>query len=220
MGRMTSVLKPVADQYNQKTTDERYQFRRQARNLVKWYSYISQIVRMFDKDLHKEFVFCSYLLNLLPAEAVDMVDLEGKLKLEYYKLQKSFEGTITLQEEKGVYEAAKQKGAAGHDPKEPLDEIIEKINEKYKGAFTEGDRVLLNALHAKLMTNKKLASMAKTADPQIFTESIFPKAFGDAAQDSYMEAQDAYTALFEDQAKYNAIMSALAEVIYREMRKM
>lgn len=158
----------------------------------------------------------------VPAEdpAPAMVDLEGKLKLEYYKLQKSFEGTITLQEEKGVYEAAKQKGAAGHDPKEPLDEIIEKINEKYKGAFTEGDRVLLNALHAKLMTNKKLASMAKTSDPQIFTESIFPKTFGDAAQDSYMEAQDTYTALFEDQAKYNAIMSALAEVIYREMRKM
>ena len=219
VGRMTSVLKPVADRYNQKTADERYQFRRQARSLVKWYSYISQIVRMFDKDLHKEFVFCSYLLNLLPAEAADMVDLEGKLKLEYYKLQKSFEGTITLQEEKGVYEAAKQKGAAGHEPKEPLDEIIEKINEKYKGAFTESDRVLLNALHARLMTNKKLASMAKTSDPQIFTESIFPKAFGDAAQDSYMEAQDTYTALFEDQAKYNAIMSALAEVIYREIRK-
>ena len=53
---------------------------------------------MFDQDLHKEFVFCSYLLNLLPAEAVDMVDLEGKLKLEYYMLQMSFEGRMTLQE--------------------------------------------------------------------------------------------------------------------------
>ena len=60
--------------------------------------------------------------------------------------------------------------------------------------------------------------MAKTSDPQIFAESIFPKAFGDAAQDSYMESQDTYTTLFEDQQKYNAIMSALAEVIYRELR--
>lgn len=218
MGRMTSILKPVADRYNQKTTDERYQFRRQLRSLIKWYSYISQVIRMFDKDLHKEFVFCSYLLGLLPTEAVDMVDLEGKLKLEYYKLQKTFDGQIELQEIKGVYEPAKQKGAAGHDPKEPLDEIIEKINEKYKGAFTEGDRVLLNALHTRLMANKKLASMAKTSDPQIFAESIFPKVFGDAAQDSYMESQDTYTTLFEDQHKYNAIMSALAEVIYRELR--
>ena len=61
--------------------------------------------------------------------------------------------------------------------------------------------------------------MARTSDPQIFVESIFPKAFGDAAQDSYIEAQDTYAALFEDQAKYNAIMSALAEIIYRELRK-
>ena len=79
--------------------------------------------------------------------------------------------------------------------------------------------MLLNARHTRLMANKKLANMAKASDPQIFAESIFPKVFGDAAQDSYMESQETYTTLFEDQRKYNAIMSALAEVIYREMRK-
>ena len=158
-------------------------------------------------------------INLLPVEVVDMVDLEGKLKLEYYKLQKTFEGAIQLEEQKGVYEPAKHKGAMGFDAKEPLDEIIEKINEKFKGAFTDGDRVLLTALRDKLMGDTKLASMARTSDPQIFVESIFPKAFGDAAMESYTESQDTYTSLFEDQSKYNAIMSALAEVVYREMRK-
>ena len=61
--------------------------------------------------------------------------------------------------------------------------------------------------------------MAQSSDPQIFVESIFPKAFGTAAQDGYMEAQESYQSLFEDTAKYNAIMSVLAEVVYREMRK-
>ena len=56
-------------------------------------------------------------------------------------------------------------------------------------------------------------------EKQIFVESIFPKAFGAATQDSYLESQDTYTSLFEDQHKYNAIMSALADVVYREMRK-
>lgn len=219
MGRMTSILKPVADRYNKKSIDERYQFRRQVRNLIKWYGYISQILRMFDKDLHKEYVFCSFLLGLLPSETVSMIDLENKLKLEYYKLQKTFEGSIELKETKGVYKPAKHKGAMGGDKKEPLDEIIEKINEKFKGAFTEGDKVLLNALHTKLLSDKKLTKMARSSDPQIFTESIFPKAFGDAAMDSYMDSQNTYTSLFEDQSKYNAIMNALAEVIYREMRK-
>lgn len=219
MGRMTSTLKPVADRYNLKTQNERYQFRRQLRSLIKWYSYISQVIRMFDKDLHKEFLFCSYLIGLTPGDPITDFDLDGKLKLEYYKLQKTFDGAIELEQTKGVYEPQTKKGAMGTDPKEPLDEIIAKINERFKGEFTEADRVLLTALRNRLMGDKKLASMARTANPQIFTESIFPKAFGTAAQDSYMESQETYTSLFEDQHKYNAIMSALAEVIYREMRK-
>lgn len=219
MGRMTSALMPVAERYNKKTETERYQFRRQLRSLIKWYGYISQIIRMYDQELHKEYTFCAYLLKLLPPEPVKMIDLEGKLKLEYYKLQKTFDGSITLAEEKGKYEAHNQKGAMGLDTREPLDEIIQKINEKYKGNFTPADRVLLTALREKLMGDKKLSSMAKSSDPQIFAESIFPKAFGDAAMESYAESQETYTALFEDQHKYNAIMNALAEVLYREMRK-
>lgn len=37
--------------------------------------------------------------------------------------------------------------------------------------------------------------------------------------DSYMESQESYQSLFEDKAKYDAIMNALAGVIYREMRE-
>ena len=74
---------------------------------------------------------------------------------------------------KGVYEPAKQKGAMGLDTTSPLDEIIAKINEKYKGEFTEGDKVLLTALRSRLMADKKLTKMAQTSDPQIFVESIF-----------------------------------------------
>lgn len=219
VGRMSSVLKPVADRYNQKTQAERYQFRRLLRSLVKWYGYVSQVARMFDEELHKENVFCAYLLKLLPPDEVSPLDLEGKLQLEYYKLQKTFAGSIELEHAKGVYEPVTQKGALGHDPKEPLDEIILKINEKFKGEFTNADRVLLTALHDRLLADPKLAKLARSSDPQIFTESIFPKAFDTAAQDSYLEAQDTFSSLFEDTSKYKAIMSALAEWLYGEFRK-
>jgi len=218
LGRMTSQLKPAADRYNLKTPDERYQFRRNVRSLVRWYGYITQIVRMFDEDMQKEAAFCAYLLPLLPVEQEQMIDLEGKLKLEYYKLQKTYEGGIGLEQSKGEFEAASGKSAAGKDEKEPLDEIIQKINEKHKGEWSNGDRVVLTALTNKLMDDKALKKKAKSSDPQIFINSIFPKAFDDAAQDSYLESQDTYTSLFEDKSKYNAVMMALAEFIYREMR--
>lgn len=219
MGKMTSVLKPVADRYNLKNSEEKYQFRRLVRSLIKYYSYVTQVVRMFDKDMHKEYLFLSYLIGLIPADPVEPVDLDGKLKLEYYKLQKTFSGAIQLDNMDGQYVPAKQKAVQGKKEKSTLDEIIEKINERYKGDFTDADRVMLSALHDKLRKDEKLANSAKTSDPRIFVESIFPAAFGTAAMDSYMESQESYTALFEDKTKYDAIMNALAGVIYREMRQ-
>lgn len=218
MGRMTSILKPIADRYNAKTIDERYNFRRDIRKFVKWYGYISQVVRMFDKELHQEFIFCSYLIKLLPAKKVEMIDIGSKLKLEFYKLQKTFEGAITLEEKKGSYAGGDSVGAKGENKKTPLDEIIEKINEKYKGLFSDADRVLITSLQDKLMKDDKLKKIVKTTEPKIFND-IFPKIFNNVAEESYKQSQEAYTSLFQDTTKYNIIMQVLADYVYTKMRK-
>ena len=189
------------------------------RNFCKWYKYVSQVVRMFDKELHREFVYCSFLVGLLPAEVVVMDNIAKLLTLEMYKLEKTFDGDISLGDESGIYTAAEPKGAGKPEDKDPLDEIIARINEKYKGEFTDADRVMIGALADKLRGDPRLANMAMSSDPQIFAESIFPQAFNIAAQDSYIESQETYTSLFEDQSKYNAIMHTLAEMLYREMRQ-
>ncbi len=225
-GKMTSALKPVADRYNDLKADERYNFRRQLRSYIKWYSYIAQVCRMFDADMQKEYVFAAYLLKLIPAEPVQMMDIEGALKLEFYKLQKTFAGDITLIDQSGEYIPAKGKGTAGPEQKEPLEEVIQKINELFGGEFNERDRVIIYALHDKLKEDKKLQKVAQTSDPKIFLESIFPKAFGEVAQDSYVEHMDsataiaeAYTAMFQNKSKYNAYMAALGSMIYREFTR-
>ena len=218
-GMLVSRLLPAVDRYQQKAADERYQIRRTMRNFCKWYSYVSQVVRMFDKDLHREFVYCSFLVGMLPLEVVPMANIERMLRLEMYKLEKTFDGDISLGDESGMYVTAAPKNGSKPEQKNPLDEIIARINELYKGNFTDADRVMIQALADKLRSNVKLANMAKSSDPQIFAESIFPQAFSDAAQDSYMESQETYSSLFEDQSKYNAIMHTLADLIYHEMRR-
>lgn len=219
LGKMTSALKPVADRYNGITTSDRYNFRRQVRSFVKWYGYISQICRMFDVPMQKEYVFCSYLLRLLPAEPVKMIDLEGALRLEFYKLEQTFKGEIVLTDTAGVYEPAGGKGKATPEPKEPLEEVINKINELFAGNFTDADRVLIYALHDKLKDDKKLKKIARTSDAQVFSESIFPKTFDEVAQDSYVEQTVAFTSLFQNKSKYKAIMSALAGMLYKEFNR-
>lgn len=172
----------------------------------------------FYKELHQEFIFCSYLIKLLPAEKVEMIDIESKLKLEYYKLQKTFEGAITLEEKKGSYTGGDTVGGKDENKKTPLDEIIEKINEKYKGLFSDVDRVLIISLQDKLMKNDKLKKIVKTTEPKIFND-IFPKIFGNVAEESYTQSQEAYISLFQDTTKYNTIMQVLADYVYTQMRK-
>lgn len=219
MGKMTSALKPVADRYNDLSNDDRYQFRRLLRSYIKWYGYISQICRMFDKDMQKEYTFCAYLLRLLPNESVSMIDIESALKLEFYKLEQTFKGGIALDNATGVYEPSKAKGKAVPEQKEPLEEVIDKINQLFTGSFSEADKVLLYTLHDKLKNDKKLGKIAKSSDPQVFVESIFPKSFDTVAQDSYVEQTEAFTSLFENKSKYNAVMAALADMLYKEFNK-
>ncbi len=70
------------------------------------------------------------------------------------------------------------------------------------------------------MNDKKLRNVAQTSEPtKLFTENIFPKYFSDAAQDGYIESQETYRSLFEDQMKYKAIMEVLGQIVYRDMRQ-
>ena len=174
---------------------------------------------MFDAEMQKEYVFCSYLLRLLPLEPTHMIDLEGALKLEFYKLEETFKGEIALIDQSGVYEPADSKGKAVPESKEPLQEVIERINELFAGDFSDADRVLLYALHDRLKDDKKLRKVAQTSDPQVFAQSIFPKTFDEVAQDSYVEQTEAFTSLFQNKSKYQAIMSALAGMLYKEFNR-
>ena len=218
LGKLSKVLKPFADAYNQKTSNEKYQFRRELRKLVRYYDFVSQVTRMFDKDLHKEYIFCKYLSKLLPAEVEWMIDIEQLLSLEYYKLRETFKGSINLKaDEKGVYEPATEAGGSSKNKKSPLDEIIEKINERFKGDFTDGDRVILSSLQNKMSKDENLRNKAKNSDFNIFIQSIFPKVFDDIAMACYSESSEAYQSMFDDSTRYKAFMFALGEWFYRDV---
>ena len=217
-GKISNALKPVADKYNELNQERRYQFRREVRALVKWYNYISQITRMFDKELHKEYVFCSYLAKLLPSDPVQPFDLDNRVKLEYYRLEKTYEGAIELESKPGSWKPTQPKRAGGQkDRTSPLDEIIQRINEEFYGEFTDADRVMVDTLYQKMRKDSKAKKAAKTEDRQVYEKSLFPGIFDTTAQEAYMENTAAYEQLFLDADKYQAVMRALADRLYKEL---
>lgn len=217
-GQISNALKPIADKYNKLNQEQRYQFRREVRAFAKWYNYISQITRMFDKELHKEYILCSYLGKLLPADPTPEFDLDNRVKLEYYRLEKTYEGAIELDEKSGEWKPTEPKKAGSKKEKlTPLEEIIEKINEEFFGDFTETDRVIVDTLYNKMKKDSKVKKAAKSNDQQVYERSIFPTIFEDMAQEAYMENMAAYEQLFMDADKYRIIQKALAERLYQEL---
>ena len=216
--KISSALLPVAQRYNELNRDQRYQFRREVRNLVKWYNYISQITRMFDKELHREYIFCSYLSKLLPGDPSIEFNLDNRVKLEYYQLAKTFEGSIELEDASGSWAPTSPKKVGIKKEKlSPLDEIIQKINEEYMGEFTDADRVIVDDLYNRMKRAEEVKKAVQTDDRQVYDRSVFPSIFDETTMLAFTENQEAYMRLFQDAKKYHAVQAALADMLYRDL---
>ncbi|QOR65779.1 type I restriction endonuclease subunit R [Cytobacillus suaedae] len=222
LGKMTSLLKPVLERYASLNEDEQYDFRISLRNLNKCYSYIIQVARMYDKALHKEYVFTSYLDKFIPKVTSTEISIEDKLKLEYYKLEQTFKGDITLNPNTvdGVLENPKNVGT-GVKPVEDddlLENIIKKINDKFQGSISESDRVIVATLYKAAKQDKKLKTSARNNDSQIFEQSIFPDFFHRSAMDNYEKSVNSFEKLFHDSVFYRSVMETVAKEVYRDLR--
>ena len=218
-GQLAGVLKPAVARYNDLGEDARYQVRRKVRSFCKWYAYITQVVRMFDRDLHKEYVYLSYLRHLLKAEKIPVEAVDDKVEMRYYKLKREFEGSISLEPGGGVLDPGGAGGDAVPDKKrDPLQVLVDKFNEQWAGNFTEGDRVVIDTLWKRIADNPQVAETIRRDGGQVFESSVLPKVFEEEAMRAYMESSDSFSSLFEDGEKYRAMMNAIGQLLVEKFK--
>lgn len=218
-GKLAAVLKPAVSRYNELDDDSRYQVRRKVRNFCKWYTYITQIVRMFDRDLHKEYVYLSYLRHLLKVEKIPVEAVDDKVEMRFYKLKQEFEGSISLEPGGGVLDPGGAAKTVTPDKKrDPLQVLVDKFNEQWAGNFTEGDRVVIDTLWKRIAENPQVADTIRRDGRQVFESSLLPKVFDEEARRAYVENTDSFTSLFEDSEKYRAMMSAIGQLLVEKFK--
>jgi type I restriction enzyme R subunit len=223
MGKLTSMFKPVLNNYILLSEEEKHKVRATIKAFNRFYSYMAQVVRTFDVELYKTYIFTELLVKLLPKTAHDTVDLSGKLALEQHKMTEEFSGSILL-EPSGEDKTLKgQKGGVGkkiETNKDLLDNIIEKINVMYQGNFSEADRVIVETIYDAMQKEKtKLSKQVKNSDVNMFAKNIFPKIFDKIAQDCYIQQMDSFAKLFEEKSFYERVMEEMAKAMYFNLRK-
>lgn len=222
MGKLTALFKPVMEDYMQLEEEDRFKVRFLVRAFNRFYSYMAQIVRTFDVELYKTYVFTELLFKLLPKNPHEKIDLTGKLALEHNKLSEGFSGSIVLDPTVEDKTLKGEKGGTGkqtEEKKDLLDNIIDKINIMYHGNFTEADRVIVETIYeAMKKEEKKLSKQAKNSDVNMFSQNIFPKIFEKIAQACYVQQMDSFAKLFEEQSFYNRVMEEMGKAMYFNLK--
>lgn len=220
-GQLTVQFIPVLKAYEELDEEERFRVRFLIRAFNRFYSYMAQIVRTFDVELYKTYIFTELLFKLLPKTPHEKVDLSGKLALESNKLTESFSGSIVLEPAAEDKMLTGEKGGTGSHIEEKRDllaNIIDKINIMYQGNFTEADRVIVETIYdAMKKEDKKLTKQAKNSDVNMFTRNIFPKIFEKIAQECYIKQMDSFSKLFEEQSFYNRVMEEMGKALYFDL---
>ncbi|MBR2498388.1 MAG: type I restriction endonuclease subunit R [Clostridia bacterium] len=223
LGRLASIMKPIVERYLELDTEEtKFNARMAIRKFVKAYAYVTQLIRLHDEELFKEYVFATNLLKLLPKAAHPYEAIEYKIKLEYSSLKETFKGAIVLDKKDTDLIPTGDKAKPKVPKKDTLQNIIDKVNERFDGQFNDGDKVIIESIYHMFMNDtevKKFKRYARDNNPEMFVKSLFPDKFKEIATQCWLSNSDAFTKLFSDSEFYQKVMESMAKELYKTLRK-
>lgn len=224
LGRLASMFRPVIQRYKNLDEDDRESSRDYIRRFNHIYSYVTQLVRLHDPELFHEYQYTTHLVKLLPRpDVVDFVDIDDKIRLEYASLTETFEGAIVLDEKPPVLvPGGSAEPKKNSKKKDTLQSIIDKVNERFSGNFTDADRVIIEGIYQMFMKDtevKKFKKYAKDNSTEMFVKSLFPDKFKDIVTQCFLDNNESFAKLFNDPDFYQKVQDAMAAELYKALRK-
>ena len=223
---LSPILTPALERYEILEDKKKDEFKSLLHTFNRTYAFIIQVTRMFDKDIQKLYIFTKYLVKLLPKNNEEKVNLDDELLLEYYKLQKTSEGKITLENSEGIIPPVKDGGVVSKNKeKDSLSEIIDKFNKKFGTEFSKLDKVMSD-FKEDIMKDEQISNAGKKGDKTAFN-TLYEKKFTDIAMTRYdesmkesKETDDFFKGLFENADKFKFFKELLLTEVYKELRNL
>jgi type I restriction enzyme R subunit len=161
-------LQPAVDRFKALEDDAiRSEFRQKLHGYVNLYAFMSQIMPWCDPALEMLYSFGRFLLPHLPLDRDDeRVKISDEVSLQYYRLQRTYTGEITLREgdPEGVKSPTDVGTGRAKEEKAPLSEIIQVLNERFGTEFTEEDRLFFEQIREKATANEQVVKL-RQANP-------------------------------------------------------
>ena len=160
--------------------------------------------------------FCKYLNKALPKEHETVIDLDDKIELEYYRLEKKFEGSIELTSEEEELNPPKCMIGKKDKEKEPLSVLVDKINQRYKTNFTNMDKVM-EQITQDFLDDEEMVNLAKHNDPESFRK-VYNDEFKRKAFKRYQQNTDMFEKMISEPGYMEDFMTSMLKSIYDKLK--
>ncbi len=185
------------------------------------YSFLSQIIPYQDSDLEKLYVFLRYLAAKLPKRSGSpSYQFDDEIRLDYYRLQKVSEGSISLSE--GTANKLDGPSSVGskvaREEEVSLSRLIDVVNDRFGTDFNNADQLFFDQLVEAALADANLRQAA-IANPGEKFELLFKNLLEALFVERMDQNEEIFARFMNDKGFQGLVTNWLAMEAYSKLRR-
>ena len=160
--KLYALVDPGLERFTALPEKTQEEFRGALQRFINIYSFLSQVVSFTDTGLERDYLYARALNLVLPGRSEGRLDLGKEVELTHLRLEKTFEGSASLEHGEGdVQTIFDGRGSLNEPEAERLSQIIALLNERFGMQLTEADQLLFDQFEQSWVEDTTLATQAK-----------------------------------------------------------
>jgi type I restriction enzyme R subunit len=222
--QMNAALDPAVDRFaamQDADEDEAELWRGKLNAFRNLYAFLSQVIPYQDSDLERLYTFLRFLSPKLPKRATgERYSFDDDIRLEYYRLQKISEGSISLREGKADPLDGPREVGSGvrHEEEVPLSRLIDVVNERFGTDFTDADQLFFDQIIEAAIADGSLQEAAA-----VNPEGKFALLFSGLLETLFIERmeqnEDIFARFMNEQDFQGLVSEWISRQVYERLRK-
>jgi type I restriction enzyme R subunit len=220
---MNAALDPAVSRFTARQNDdetEAEEWREKLHGFRNLYGFLSQVIPYQDSDLERLYVFLRHLAAKLPRrKSGTAYQFDDEVRLEYYRLQKISEGSISLKDGAAqLLDGPTEVGSGIARPQSlALSQLIDVVNERFGTDFNQADQLFFDQIVEAALSDEGLRQAA-VANPADKFELVFKHLLEKLFIERMDQNEDIFVRFMNDVPFQKVVTAWMASEAYRRLR--
>ena len=220
---MNAALDPAVSRFTARQNDNEEEvelWRGKVQAFLNIYSFLSQVIPYQDSDLEGLYVFLRHLAAKLPQRKAGPTYLfDDEVRLEYYRLQKISEGSISLRSGDAPKLDGPSEVGSGRlqDQAVALSRLIDIVNKRFGTDFNPADQLFFDQIVEAAVLDSGLRDAAM-ANPQDKFSLLFSNVLETLLTERMDQNEDIFVRFMNDPGFRKVVSGWLSSEAYRRLR--